>query len=39
MAMIERPQTFNDCLMDFLAEEPDAPASEVEVEAAGGGSR
>jgi pimeloyl-ACP methyl ester carboxylesterase len=39
MAMIERPQTFNDCLVQFLAEEPDAPRSEAEVEAAGGGSR
>jgi pimeloyl-ACP methyl ester carboxylesterase len=39
MAMIERPQTFNDCLMEFLAEQRDAPASEAEVEAAGGGSR
>jgi pimeloyl-ACP methyl ester carboxylesterase len=39
MAMIERPQTFNDCMMDFLAEEPDAPATEAEVEAAGGGNR
>jgi pimeloyl-ACP methyl ester carboxylesterase len=36
MAMIERPQTFNDCMMEFLAAEPDAPASEAEVEAAGG---
>jgi pimeloyl-ACP methyl ester carboxylesterase len=35
MAMIERPQTFNDCMMEFLAAEPDAPASEAEVEAAG----
>jgi pimeloyl-ACP methyl ester carboxylesterase len=39
MAMIERPQTFNDRLMDFLAEETDAAASEAEVEAAGGGHR
>jgi pimeloyl-ACP methyl ester carboxylesterase len=39
MAMIERPQTFNDCLIEFLAEERDAPKSEAEVEAAGGGSR
>jgi pimeloyl-ACP methyl ester carboxylesterase len=39
MAMIERPQTFNDCLMEFLAEEPGPAASEAEVEAAGGGSR
>jgi pimeloyl-ACP methyl ester carboxylesterase len=38
MAMLERPQTFNDCLMEFLAEERDAPKSEAEVEAAGGGS-
>src|SRR3954447_4921734 len=34
MAMIERPQTFNDCLVEFLAEERDAPASEAEVEQA-----
>jgi pimeloyl-ACP methyl ester carboxylesterase len=39
MAMIERAQTFNDCLMEFLAEEQDAPATEAEVEAAGGGHR
>jgi len=39
MAMLERPQTFNDCLMEFLAEEPSPAASEAEVEAAGGGSR
>jgi pimeloyl-ACP methyl ester carboxylesterase len=39
MAMIERPQTFNDCLMEFLAEERGAAASEAAVEAAGGGSR
>ncbi|HEY0633667.1 MAG TPA: alpha/beta hydrolase [Thermoleophilaceae bacterium] len=39
MAMIERPQTFNDCLMEFLAEEPEPASSEAEVEAAGGGSR
>ncbi|MEA2437382.1 MAG: hypothetical protein QOF65_1938 [Thermoleophilaceae bacterium] len=39
MAMIERPQTFNDCLMEFLAEEREPAASEAEVEAAGGGSR
>ena len=36
MAMIERPQTFNDCLMEFLAAEPDAPKGEAQVEAAGG---
>jgi hypothetical protein len=35
--MIERPQTFNDCLVEFLAEEPDAPASEAEVEEASSG--
>src|SRR3954449_3032463 len=39
MAMLERPQTFNDCMMEFLAEESSPPASETEVEAAGGGSR
>jgi pimeloyl-ACP methyl ester carboxylesterase len=39
MAMIERPQTFNDCLMEFLSEEPGPARSEAEVEAAGGGSR
>jgi pimeloyl-ACP methyl ester carboxylesterase len=39
MAMLERPQTFNDCMMEFLAEEPSPAASEAEVEAAGGGSR
>lgn len=39
MAMIERPQTFNDRLMEFLAEETSAAASEAEVEAAGGGRR
>jgi pimeloyl-ACP methyl ester carboxylesterase len=39
MAMIERPQTFNDCLLEFLAEEREPAASEAEVEAAGGGSR
>src|SRR3954468_23180030 len=39
MAMIERPQKFNDCLFEFLAEETTPPASEAEVEAAGGGSR
>jgi pimeloyl-ACP methyl ester carboxylesterase len=39
MAMIERPQTFNDCLIEFLAEEVEPAASEAEVEAAGGGSR
>jgi pimeloyl-ACP methyl ester carboxylesterase len=33
MAMIERPQKFNDCLMEFLAEEPTPPASEAAVEA------
>src|SRR3954470_15344665 len=32
MAMIERPQTFNDCLVEFLAEEPSPAASEAEVE-------
>jgi pimeloyl-ACP methyl ester carboxylesterase len=37
MAMIERPQTFNDCMVEFLGEERDAPAGEAEVEAAGGG--
>src|SRR3954453_4480462 len=37
MAMIERPHTFNDCLMEFLAEEPDPPASEAEVEEASSG--
>src|SRR3954447_19910306 len=39
MAMIERPQTFNDCLVEFLAEEPPGRRSEAEVEAAGGGNR
>src|SRR3954447_1208064 len=39
MAMLERPQTFNDCMIEFLAEEPSPAASEAEVEAAGGGSR
>src|SRR3954454_16905061 len=39
MAMIERPQTFNDRLFEFLAEERDPAASEAEVEAAGGGHR
>jgi pimeloyl-ACP methyl ester carboxylesterase len=39
MAMIERPQTFNDCLIEFLAEEPGTAATEAEVEAAGGGHR
>jgi pimeloyl-ACP methyl ester carboxylesterase len=39
MAMLERPQTFNDCMMEFLAEESSPAASEAEVEAAGGGSR
>jgi pimeloyl-ACP methyl ester carboxylesterase len=39
MAMIERPQTFNDCMMDFLAQEPEPAHSEAEVEAAGGGHR
>src|SRR3954468_3208860 len=37
MAMIERPQTFNDCLLEFLAEESDPPASEAEVEEASSG--
>ena len=37
--MIERPQTFNDCLMEFLAEDASPAASEAEVEAADGGSR
>src|SRR4051794_20078528 len=37
MAMIERPQTFNDCLVEFLAEEPSSPASEAEVEEASSG--
>ena len=32
MAMIERPQTFNDCLVEFLAEEPTPAASEAAVE-------
>ncbi|MEA2412484.1 MAG: hypothetical protein QOC77_3045 [Thermoleophilaceae bacterium] len=36
MAMIERPQTFNDCLVEFLAEEPSPPASEASVEASSG---
>jgi pimeloyl-ACP methyl ester carboxylesterase len=39
MAMLERPQTFNDCMIEFLAEEPTPAASEAAVEAAGGGSR
>ena len=39
MAMLERPQTFNDCMIEFLAEEASPAASEAEVEAAGGGSR
>src|SRR3954471_19544681 len=39
MAMLERPQTFNDCMMEFLAEETSPAASEASVEAAGGGSR
>jgi pimeloyl-ACP methyl ester carboxylesterase len=39
MAMIERPQTYNDCMMEWLAEEPRPAKSEAEVEAAGGGSR
>src|SRR3954462_756955 len=39
MAMLERPQTFNDCMMEFLAEETSPASSEAEVEAAGGGSR
>jgi pimeloyl-ACP methyl ester carboxylesterase len=39
MAMLERPQTFNDCMMEFLEEEVEPAASEAEVEAAGGGSR
>jgi pimeloyl-ACP methyl ester carboxylesterase len=38
MAMLERPQTFNDCMMEFLAEEPSPASSEEAVEAAGGGS-
>src|SRR5204863_6663619 len=38
MAMLERPQTFNDCMIEFLAEEPSQASSEAEVEAAGGGS-
>jgi pimeloyl-ACP methyl ester carboxylesterase len=37
MAMIERPGTFNDCLVEFLAEEPEPAKSEAEVEATGGG--
>jgi pimeloyl-ACP methyl ester carboxylesterase len=37
MAMIERPQTFNDCLVDWLSEDRDAPKDEAEVEATGGG--
>jgi pimeloyl-ACP methyl ester carboxylesterase len=36
MAMIERPQTFNDSLVEFLAEESSPPASEASVEAASG---
>jgi pimeloyl-ACP methyl ester carboxylesterase len=39
MAMIERPQTFNDCMVEWLAEEKGPAKSEAEVEAAGGGSR
>jgi pimeloyl-ACP methyl ester carboxylesterase len=39
MAMIERPQTYNDCMMEWLAEEPGPAKTEAEVEAAGGGSR
>lgn len=39
MAMLERPETFNDCLFEFLGEDRSAPATEAEVEAAGGGFR
>ena len=39
MAMIERPETFNDCLMEFLTEDTSPARSEAEVEAAGGGGR
>jgi hypothetical protein len=28
--MLERPATFNDCLMDFLAEPREAPREEAE---------
>jgi pimeloyl-ACP methyl ester carboxylesterase len=38
MAMLERPQTFNDLVIEFLEEEPSPAASEASVEAAGGGS-
>ncbi|MEA2459388.1 MAG: hypothetical protein QOC95_2360 [Thermoleophilaceae bacterium] len=34
MAMIERPQTFNDTLVEFLSEEPGPAKTEAEVEAA-----
>ena len=34
-AMLERPRPFNDCLLEFLEEEPTPPRSEEEVEAAG----
>jgi pimeloyl-ACP methyl ester carboxylesterase len=36
MAMIERPQTFNDCLVEFLAEEPSPAASDAEVASGAG---
>ena len=39
MAMIERPQTFNDDLVSFLGEDASPAAGEAEVEAAGGGHR
>jgi pimeloyl-ACP methyl ester carboxylesterase len=39
MAMIERPQTFNDRMIEFLAEDQEPAKSEEQVEAAGGGSR
>jgi pimeloyl-ACP methyl ester carboxylesterase len=39
MAMLERPQRFNDLMMEFLDAEPSPAASEASVEAAGGGSR
>src|SRR3954447_9004332 len=38
MAMLERPQTFNDCMMESLAEETSPASTEAEVEAASGGS-
>jgi pimeloyl-ACP methyl ester carboxylesterase len=36
-AMMERPRTVNDLIVEFLGEVPDAPASEGEVEAAASG--